>query len=152
MSKQVQMYASIFVGFENPVDIDKVDIDIGGFAIENKKGIIPFDFDASRFHITQLSTKDCCIDYTSGRGPAFYDFDVSDSCDEEYAKIGLSHQDITAQFLASATRIAEFYVGCNNVNGVPVPCEISVKKIVFYNEGGQRFEIKKDVLREFNRK
>lgn len=36
MSKQVQMYASIFVGFENPVDIDKVDIDIGGFAIESQ--------------------------------------------------------------------------------------------------------------------
>ncbi len=152
MSKQVQMYASVVVSFENPVDIDKVDIDIGGFAVENEKGIIPFDFDASRFHIIQLSAKEYHIDYASGRAPAFYDFDVSDSCDEEYAKIGLSHQDITAQFLASATRIAEFYVGCNDVNGVPIPCEISVKKIVFYNEDGQRFAIKKDVLQKSNKK
>ena len=77
----------------------------------------------------------------------------SPTCGSGAILINKQDADLTvAQFLASATRIAEFYVGCNDVNGVPIPCEISVKKIVFYNEDDQRFAIKKDVLQKSNKK
>lgn len=99
MKKEVQMCAIITVRFKKPTNID-----IGGFAIENEKGVIPFDFDAESRRVMPLSDSVYQIEYTSGHGPFFHDYDVSDSCDEEYAKLGLSRQDITARFLASATK------------------------------------------------
>ena len=91
------------------------------------------------------------IEYTSGHGPFFHDYDVSDSCDEEYAKLGLSRQDITARFLASATKLVEFYFACSNADGDSVPCEFTVKEIYFHDENGERFEISSEVLEKFNR-
>ena len=151
MKKEVQMCAIITVLFKKPTNIDELNNDIGGFAIENEKGVIPFDFDAESRRVMPLSDSVYQIEYTSGHGPFFHDYDVSDSCDEEYAKLGLSRQDITARFLASATKLVEFYFASSNADGNSVPCEFTVKEIYFHDENGERFEISSEVLEKFNR-
>ena len=150
MKKEVQMRASFIVRFKEPTNTENADFSIGGFAIENEKGIIPFDFDASMSQSATLSARECHVDYISELDPVFNDFDVSNGFDEEYGKLALSHQDITAQFLSSATKLIEFYFLCINEDKKPIPCEILVEKIDFRNENDEHFQIHSDVIKNFN--
>ena len=79
MKKEVQMCAIITVRCKKPTNIDELNIDIGGFAIENEKGVIPFDFDAESRRVMPLSDSVYQIEYTSGHGPFFHEYDVCDS-------------------------------------------------------------------------
>lgn len=113
----VQMCATIsfVVGSEvgDVFEIGKVNIDIGGFEFECKGKSVQFDFDATGLNLTKTplpngETK-ICLEYQSGYGPFFNDFEIAQYFDDAWAREGLTPADVTAAFLASAEKVIEFY-------------------------------------------
>ena len=52
----------------------------------------------------------------------FDDYEISDCYDESFEEIGMSREDVTAEFLASVEHINEFYVNFEDINGNECGC------------------------------
>ena len=105
---KMQMLAEFKI--KNHTDIKH--ISVGGFCFNIDGQSVPFDFDASGAII-----KDGVVKYESGYGAFFNDFEISDVYNSEYEDLGLDIDDISAEFLASADEIDEFYVHCEDSHG-----------------------------------
>lgn len=130
-------------------------LSIGGyyFVIQGKE--IPFDWDAFCG-----DEEDNVFNFTTGYGFAWNDFNLSDCYDEDYAELGITREDITAEYLASVDEITEFHINfidedddeCDlGSNGSIDQYKIKLLKIVFTNvDTGDSFEVRQDVLDKFN--
>lgn len=126
----------------------------GGFVFEINGKDIPFDFADVR-----------CGNAVGGEG-FVYDtmFEEPDPYyDDDLAEMGLSRADLTAEFLASVSRIKDFHINFEDENGVEVdlgrdeentagaPYRIELQGIGFYNKDDAAcHEVRQDVLNAFN--
>ena len=78
-------------------------VSIGGFGFEVNGNSIPFDWDA--FSGTEENK---IFQFETGRGFLWNDYEIPDYWDKDYEEIGISRDDITAEFLASTTHIDLF--------------------------------------------
>lgn len=79
-------------------------VSIGAFSFVINGKTIPFDWDAATGH--EDSRK---FYFETGTG-WFNDYELSDCYDEDYAELGITRADITAKYLASVSKIEDFFV------------------------------------------
>lgn len=88
-------------------------VSIGGYSFEIEDYMIPFDWDA--FYGSEENNT---FHFETGRGIFFNDYEISDCYDEIYEEIGITKEEITAEFLASTTHIEEFFVYFDDSDGM----------------------------------
>lgn len=81
-------------------------LSVGGFYFIVDGNEIPFDWDAA----ATSEVEDCVFEYESGYGPFFNDHEISDTFEQTLRSLGLCMENLTAKFLASASKIVEFHV------------------------------------------
>lgn len=127
--------------------------DLGGyeFIVNNKE--IPFDFEACGYNV-KTDGKRVYLNYESGEGLAFDEYDVDSCFDGVYESLGLTRADITAEFLASADKISEFFIDMlKNGNSDSENLKnftIDYIKFTDYNTE-KEFKVDDKVLKDFNR-
>ena len=131
-------------------------LSIGGyyFVIQGKE--VPFDWDAFCG-----DEEDNVFDFTTGYGFAWNDFELSDCYDEDYERLGIAREDITAAYLASVDDITEFHINFINENddecdlGTNNDIErykIKLLEISFTNaETEDGFDVRQEVIDRFNK-
>lgn len=126
-------------------------ISVGGFfAIVNGRGI-PFDFDVTSCDVEKINDTQYKCHYESGEGGYFKDPYISDCYTTEYLQMGLEREDITADFLASASELREFYVVCwDEQNNEIMPSAVRISDITFLNGTLQEFPVAQPVIDAFN--
>lgn len=122
-------------------------VSIENFVFEVKGNDIYFDFNA---YSSRIEEEDygIIIQWESGKGPLFNNDDISDVYVEEYEKIGLTKEMITAEFLSSTTCIKEIHYDIRDQEDNPV--FIKVKDIIFANECGVMIRVDPLVIARFN--
>ena len=88
-------------------------VSIGGFSFEIGDYTIPFDWDA--FYGSET---DNIFEFQTGKGLFWDDYEISDCYDETYEDIGITREEITAEFLAATTHIDEFFVDFDDSDGM----------------------------------
>ena len=101
------------------------------------------------------------FEFETGYGFLFNDFEIGDYFDEEYANVGLTREDITAEFLASAEKINEIHMNfidklCREVdigyNDSKRQYKINVMEIIFTDLAtDNKYKVKQEVLDEYNK-
>lgn len=91
---------------------DVQNMSVGGYRFEINANLIPFDWDAF-----SASEENGTFSFTTGKGPFFNDYEIPDYWDEEYKEIGITREEITAEFLASVNHIEEFFVDFEDGDG-----------------------------------
>lgn len=132
----------------------------GGFTFVINGKYVPFDFDA---HACNEAAG--VFHYESGKGPFFDSYEISEDYDKMLAKEGLSRENLTAEFLASTTKIYEFFVEFEDIN-TPVTdggwygsnlkgdpqFKVELLKVSFIDiNSGKEYFLKDSVLEAFNR-
>lgn len=84
-------------------------VSVGGFGFEINGNSVPFDWEA--FYGTENNN---VFHFETGRGLFFNSYELLDCYDNDLKEIGLTRDDITAEFLASVSCINEFYVDFKN--------------------------------------
>lgn len=139
-----------------PTSKDEISsLSIGGyyFVIHGKE--VTFDWDAFCG-----DEKDNIFDFTTGYGFLWNDFELSDCYDEEYKRLGIAREDITAKFLSEVDKIEEFHIDfidedddeCDLGNNADIEeYKIKLLDITFVDmETEDSFDVRQDVLDKFN--
>ena len=131
---------------------------IGGYSFEVNGDLIPFDWDAFT-----ASEENGVFSFTTGKGPFFNDYEIPDYWDEEYNEIGITREEITAEFLASVSHIEDFFVDfedsdgnehgigwfADNVNDSQY--KVSLIEIIFVEVNtGKEYPVSKEVINKYN--
>lgn len=103
-------------------------LSIGGYCFVIGEKVIPFDWDAF-----SGGEEDGIYEFDTGYG-WFNDFELSDCYDGNFKELGLSRDDITAEFLASAEQINEIHM--NFVDENDDECDFG------WNDDEEDFKIK----------
>lgn len=130
-------------------------LSLGGyeFIINGKE--VPFDWDAFCGN-----EENGIFEFDTGYGFLFNDFEIADCFDEEYANIGLTKEDITAEFLASAEKIIEIHMNFENEIDEEIDLgynddeqyKINVMEIIFTDLATDKeYKVKQEVLDEYNK-
>lgn len=134
--------------------VDVPSLSLGGYCFIINGNAIPFDWDAF-----SGSEEDGIFEFETGYG-WFNDFELPDYYDDEYQKLGLSREDITAEFLASVERIDEIHINFVNANDeeIDLGCnddeqyKINLLDIVITDmETEKEYKVKQSVLDKFNK-
>lgn len=154
--KKVYMTAIFEALLPKNIDLEKKpeNIAVGGFSVRTKDGDIPFDFDTGSYaSIRKLpgEANKFLIQYQSGEGPFFNEPDISDCYNEEYEKLGLSRNDITAKYLAGAEALTDFFVKCWDNEDREVDPTIKVIDIAFSDENNIVYPMTDNVIADFNK-
>lgn len=149
----VHMSADFEITLPQPLDLvtHPTNISVGGFfAIVNGRGI-PFDFDITSCNVEKINDTQYKCHYESGEDGFFKDPYISDCYTTEYLQMGLDREDITADFLASASELREFYVVCwdEQTNEI-TPSAVRISDITFLNGTLQAFPVAQPVIDAFN--
>lgn len=149
----VHMSADFEITLPQPLDLvtHPDNISVGGFfAIVNGRGI-PFDFDITSCDVEKINDTQYKCHYESGEAGYFKDPYISDCYTTEYLQMGLDREDITADFLASASELREFYVVCwDEQNNEIMPSAVRISDITFLNGTLQEFPVAQPVIDAFN--
>lgn len=133
---------------------------IGGFGFEINGNSIPFDWDA--FYGVEHNK---VFQFQTGKGMFFDDYEISDCYDESFEELGITRENITAEFLASVEHINEFYVdwcdendnecqgGDYEINGDNnEEYRIKILEMIFVDiETEKEYKVKQEVLDAFNK-
>jgi hypothetical protein len=132
---------------------------IGGYSFDVNGDSIPFDWDA--FTATE---ENGVFSFTTGKGPFFNDYEIPDYWDEEYNEIGITREEITAEFLASVSHIEDFFVNfddsdgkehgigwfADNVNSSQY--KVNILDLAFVNvETADEHPVSKEVINRYNK-
>ncbi len=138
---------------------DVQNLSIGGYSFEINDDLIPFDWDAF-----SCNEENGVFSFETGRGPFFNDYEIPDYFDEEYKEIGITKEEITAEFLASAESIEDFFVNFDDHNGKEhgigwcvdnvnsSQYKINIIEILFVDiETQNEYPLPKEVLSKYNK-
>lgn len=139
------------IGGMLPSDYKRTDgaICFGGFDFEiekdGKRLNVPFDFLGCVANIKADETivlEEGAKTFLSGGN------DQLDDCfDEQYAKMGISREDLTADVLAATTKINEFTIDCDDCD-----VNLNIDSITFIDDNGNEYSVEKQVIEKFNQK
>ena len=156
---KISMYAKFQIlkninGSLTPLTKEDADsVSIGGyyFIINGKE--IPFDWDAF-----SGNEENGIFEFDTGYG-WFNDFELSDCYDEDYEKLGMVREDITAELLASVEEIGEFHINFIDADDNEVDLgfnddeqyKIKLVEIIFTDlENDKGYKVKQEVLDKYN--
>ena len=146
------------------VPMDENDIEYvgpGGFRFVIGGIEVPFDWEAAESGWGY----DGVYEFTTGRGWFYNDFELDSCYDEAYEELGLKREDITAEFLASAQHINDFFVsfvtkegkeceaGWWETNGKDdAPYKLALRSVSFEDVENERlYSVKTAVVNSFNK-
>ena len=158
---KISMYAKFQIlkninGSLTPLAKEDADsVSIGGyyFIINGKE--IPFDWDAF-----SGNEENGIFEFDTGYGFIFDDFELSDCYDEDYEKLSMVREDITAEFLASVEEIGEFHINFIDVDGNEIDLgynddeqyKIKLVEIIFTDiETEKGYKVEQEVLDKYNK-
>lgn len=160
MSAEFQILKNVGGVFVPMNDSEIEDVSVGGYEFVVGGLNVPFDWEAHEGGWE----RDGFLSFSTGRGWFFNNFELDSCYDEAYKEIGLSRDDITAEFLASAQYINDFFVSFVTKDGDE--CEagwweangkddsqykLYLRKVGFEDVDSERFyEVAPDVLSAFN--
>lgn len=129
-----------------------------GFTIDGDD--IPFDF----YETTTQLCDGGVFGTVLGRGE-FVEGDLTEEYDDVYADMGLTREDLTPEFLSSASHIYEFYLNFEDCEGDEYDSEtfeentsdetlfkMELLAVSFIDEREIEYSVRKEVLDEFNGK
>lgn len=138
---------------------DAIGMTIGAFSFVIDGKAVMFDWDAC-----SGSERDKVFSFETGSGPFFNDYELADYYDKDLAEIGLSREDLTADFLAGAEFIEEFHVNYDDQEGHEVSLgwhednagapdlKVKLLSVGFEDmESGRVYFVRPDVLESFNK-
>lgn len=143
-----------------PLTSDDVqNMSIGGYGFKINEDLIPFDWDAF-----SASEDNGIFSFETGVGPFFNDYEIPDYWDEEYKKIGITREEITAEFLASVNHIEDFFVdfddrageehgiGWFSDNTDDSQYKINIKDMAFVDvQTGKKYLVVNEVIDRYNK-
>lgn len=135
-------------------------VSIGGFSFEVDDKIVPFDWEQHCGH-----EENGLFSYATGAAFGHGNYELDDDCfEKDYADLGIKRENISAEFLASAHHIEEFYV--NFVDGTKevglghytdngecnTKYKLELVEISFEDiQACKYYDVKKEVLEAFNK-
>lgn len=146
----VAMEAQIRICLNKPYQKEHSVFDVGGFEFVVNGRNIPFDFDASGYQIQHVSDNhhEVIIKYSTGQGPFFNDWHLSEDFDAVYQDLGLARGDITAESLATTTEITEFFVNAEIDGEEALVCCALLS--VSLQDDLSEYDVRQAVLDSFN--
>ena len=135
-------------------DADRDSFLFGGYSFLCEGKEIPVDFSGVAWDIEQEGDN-VLISFITGKTPLLTDYFLDDCYIEEYEKLGLRVNDITAKFLSQASSISEFMVSLEMDGKEYAPEDIAqlgafkLRSLSFEN-GNCEYRITGDVLEAFN--
>lgn len=156
---RISMYAKFQIlqnknGNLIPLDKEKTQgLCIGGYYFTINEMDVPFDWDAF-----SGGEENNIYEFETGYG-WFNDFELSDCYNGDYEELGITREDITAEFLASVERINEFHMDFEDEDGNIIDLgwnddeeyKIVLLEIVFTDlNTGEEYKVKQEVLDEYN--
>lgn len=135
-----------------------ISLTVGGFDFCIDEKDVPFDFQDHCISKAILDgTKvEGLWSYTGGEGGLFRSYQLDDCFDEDYEKIGISRDILTAKYLSKVSKINEIYIEWENVNfdDYDITSEnvvLLVQNLAFVDvDTNTRYNVSNDVIREFN--
>lgn len=135
-------------------------LSVGSLRFHIDKLNVPFDWNACAIGWDENGF----INYTSGRGWFFNDFELDTCYDEYYAEIGLLREDISAEYLASTNHIEDFYLNfvCHgeeletgyyesNADNT-APYKLELLRVCFEDvDSGKLYYVAPEVIASFNK-
>lgn len=149
--KMVMRYEVSFIGKNFDEEFNYLDLGGYYFLINGKE--IPFDFEAYAYGIEDdkrgrnegRDPNRIYMSYESGKGLAFSEYEVDSCYDHEYEKLGLTKEDITAEFLASTEKIIELYLDSENETK-----DLRIESMSFEDVSTEEiYEVPKEVLQNY---
>lgn len=126
---------------------DVAAIDFGGYNFKINDQDIPFDFKGYGVNIKEDSNgKYLELDTSIKSFLNVFDIDF-ELFKEEYDSLGLKNEDITAKFLASASKINEFYFLLEDKNGNEYADGV-IEDIWFADENGAEYHMDKSLFKQ----
>ncbi len=128
--------------------------DLGGYTFKIKGMEIPFDFSAYEYDMNYDEDNDrICIDFESGRGTIFNEFEIDEYYDDEYKNLQLDKNAITAEFLSKVDEILEMHIDYNYVFEINKLEDIKFEDITFEDlTTGNIYSVDSNVAKQFNKK
>ena len=128
--------------------------DLGGYAFKIKGMEIPFDFSAYGYDMDYDEDNGrICIDYESGKGIMFDEFEIDECYDEEYKNLQLDKNAITAEFLSKVDEILEMYMDYNYMFEINKLEDVRFEDITFEDvTTGKIYAVDSNVIKQFNKK
>lgn len=125
-------------------------MEFGGFAFEINGMSVPFDFEGFGANFCE-DEKGRYLHFSTYNSGFFRQTDIdTDTYVEDYEKLGITAEEITAKFLVSATAINEFYfnVGMVNENGddVCLGADYVLDDVYFIDELDEVHHVNKELL------
>lgn len=138
-----------------PISKDKAtSVSIGGYYFIINGQDIPFDWDAF-----VGNEENGIFSFETGYGFLFNDFKLSDCYDEDYEELGLVREEISAEFLAQASKICEVHINFVDDEDDEVDLgfnddedyRINLLTMYFIDiETGKEYHVSQEVLDEYN--
>lgn len=154
--KNVYMRAVVEIMLPKKINLEKYpsNVSVGGFAVRTIDGDIPFDFEAGGVSsVEKINDMEYRVHYFSNENPAFCSPDVTDCYDEDYRACRLTRNDITAEYLAKAEELTEFFILCWDEEGKEItPSKVNILDITFEDENHTPYTMADDVLARINSK
>ena len=121
-------------------------VDIGGFEIMKNGNAIPFDFESTSWWELQHPF----YEFSNYYGFVEKVHDVDPCHSEAWEAIGLTKADITAELLASADDISDFYFSLYDKDKNIIAHTFEIVSMAFGDENGDTYFIGEDVLQRYN--
>ena len=157
----MEMIMRYTLSFEGK-DFDEFEyFDVGGYTFKIKGKNIPFDFSAYGYDIEDdnrgreegRNPNRIYLNYESGKGLAFSDYEIDECFDDEYENLGLTRKDITAEALSFVEEIKEIYIDYNYKESMTKQLkDFKVEYIEFEDlESGKIYSVNSNVIKAFNK-
>ena len=145
--KEVHMSAIVRIPTGYPFSKDDVAaIDFGGYTFVIDETSIPFDFEGYGADI-EFDEKGMYIEMQTTYSGFFTNTDIdTDVYAKDYAEIGIDAENITAEFLASASEIESFYFNVELKNNEEIGEDFILESVVFFDENGDEHEVNAALL------
>lgn len=128
--------------------------DLGGYTFKIKGMEIPFDFSAYGYDMCyDEDNSRIYIDFESGKGIMFNEFEIDEYYDDEYKNLQLDKNAITAEFLSKVDEILEMHIDYNYMFEINELEDIRFEDITFEDlTTGEIYSVDSNVVKQFNKK
>lgn len=127
---------------------------LGGYTFKIKGMEIPFDFTGYVYHWNyDKDNSRMCLEYESGKGIAHNEYELDECYDDEYKKLKLDKNAITAEFLSKVEEILEMEVDYSCVFLREKLEDAKFEDITFEDVAtGKIYSVDSNVIKQFNKK
>lgn len=133
-------------------DFIRLSVDAFDFCIDGKD--VPFDFEAYGFKFGPEQEYGTVLQYATGRGLIYDEYELADYYEEEWTELGLTRQDITAEFLSKVTYINEIQYECYTSEEMEKAQESLTMKVIQMSfedkETGTVYLVDQNVIQKYN--